>query len=106
MSDIVERLQAMAPDGGSGIVCNDRTTREMNADINEAAETILALRKEVDRLTANGVHTCHDQCQRVACVLRRGNGILREALNEIEHAESVEIARYLALAALASELTP
>lgn len=59
-----------------------------------------AMQAEIDRLTANGIHTCHDQCQRVACVLRRKNGILRETLNEIEHAESVEIARCLARAAL------
>ena len=29
------------------------------------------LKQQVEQLTVNGVHTCHDECQRVACVLRR-----------------------------------
>lgn len=38
-----------------------------------------ALREEVDRLQADGVHTCGPHCQRIACVLRRENAALRAA---------------------------
>ena len=39
-----------------------------------------ALAQEVERLQANGVHTCGPHCQRIACVLRRERDALREAL--------------------------
>lgn len=32
-----------------------------------AADAIEALAGEVERLTANGIHTCHDECQRPLC---------------------------------------
>lgn len=32
---------------------------------------IEALEAEVNRLSLDSIHTCHDQCQRTACVLRR-----------------------------------
>lgn len=48
---------------------------------------IEALRAEVERLQAEidnmwgmGVHSCHENCQRTACVLRRNNKRLAEAL--------------------------
>jgi hypothetical protein len=28
-------------------------------------------KRQVEQLTVAGIHTCHDECQRVACVLRR-----------------------------------
>ncbi len=37
----------------------------------EAATAIQTLRAEVERTKYDGIHTCHDQCQRTACVLRR-----------------------------------
>jgi len=41
-------LRTMAPD--NAIVCKDRTTREMCADIRQAADTIEALRAEVKEI--------------------------------------------------------
>lgn len=38
-----------------------------------------ALREDVERLQADGVHTCGPHCQRIACVLRRENAALRAA---------------------------
>jgi hypothetical protein len=34
-------------------------------------QRIAELEREVERRTYDGIHTCHDQCQRVACVQRR-----------------------------------
>ncbi|NBW20451.1 MAG: hypothetical protein EBR82_72030 [Caulobacteraceae bacterium] len=65
-SDIVKRLRA-----GDTL------------DIGEAADRIEALEREVERLTTNGTHSCHDQCQRVPCVQGREIRRLQEALKEI-----------------------
>jgi len=46
----------------------------------QAAAEIRSLRAEIERRKYDGVHTCHDQCQRAACVLRRENEALREKL--------------------------
>ena len=35
------------------------------------ADTINALRAEVERLQADGIHSCHAECPRLACVQRR-----------------------------------
>ena len=41
------------------------------------------LQAELDNRWAQGVHTCHDKCQRIACVLRRDNKRLAEALRDL-----------------------
>lgn len=41
-----------------------------------------ALRSTIDDLTAGEIHTCHDHCQRTACILRRENTALRSRLAE------------------------
>jgi hypothetical protein len=41
------------------------------------------LEAEVERLTVDGIHTCHDHCQRPMCVLRRENEELRKRLEEM-----------------------
>lgn len=46
----------------------------------EAADEIDRLRAEVERLTVDGIHSCHDQCPRIACVQRREIERLRAAL--------------------------
>lgn len=42
------------------------------------------LRSTIDDLTAGEIHTCHDHCQRTACILRRENTALRSRLAEAE----------------------
>jgi hypothetical protein len=49
----------------------------------EAADMIEAQAKEIERLTLNGIHTCHGQCQRPLCVQGREIRRLREALEDI-----------------------
>ena len=68
-----------------------------NAQADENTKTIMALRVEVNRLQeeidnrwARGVHTCHDNCQRTACVLRRDNERLVEALREVAELTEAE----------------
>jgi hypothetical protein len=45
-----------------------------------------ALRAEVERLTYDGIHTCHDGCPRLPCVQRREIERLREALRACRRA--------------------
>jgi hypothetical protein len=42
-----------------------------------------ALRAEIERLSYDGIHTCHDGCPRLPCVQRREIERLREALQNI-----------------------
>lgn len=49
-------------------------------------EDIAKLRAENERLKSNDVHSCHDQCQRVACVQRREIDKLREEKEQFEKA--------------------
>ena len=39
---------------------------------------------EIERLRANGIHSCHAHCQRLGCVQRREIERLREALLPVE----------------------
>ena len=52
--------------------------------LGEAADRIEAQAAEIERLKYNGIHSCHDQCERPLCVLERENERLREALKQIE----------------------
>lgn len=47
------------------------------------------LQAELDNRWATGVHSCNNKCQRVACVLRRDNKRLAEALRELRNHTSV-----------------
>jgi hypothetical protein len=52
-------------------------------DIGEAADRIEVLESEVKRLTLNGIHTCHDNCQRLPCVQGREIRRLRVLLSRL-----------------------
>ncbi len=43
-------------------------------------DEIEKLQKKVDWYKAGDIHTCHEECMRTACVLRRENDRMREAL--------------------------
>ena len=65
----------MAPD--NAIVCKDRTTREMCADIRQAADTIEALRAEVARLTGERdmlEQTSMELCDQCGWAMKCGDG--------------------------------
>lgn len=68
---LVERLQAMYSHRGDGF-----PTQFVNPDGPEAAARIAALETELERRKYDGLHTCHDECPRTACVLRRENARL------------------------------
>lgn len=67
------------------------TTRRAGNDVDSyvslAEAEIAALRSTIDDLTAGEIHTCHDHCQRTACILRRENTALRSRLAEAERNE-------------------
>ena len=46
----------------------------------EAADAIEALQAQVERLTFDSIHTCHDDCPRLPCVQRREIDALQAAL--------------------------
>ena len=52
--------------------------------IPEAAAELSRLQAEVERLTLDGIHTCHDQCQRPVCVLRREKEALQARVEALE----------------------
>jgi hypothetical protein len=62
-----------------------RLMREVAA---EAADAIEALQAEIERLTFDGIHTCHDDCPRLPCVQRREidglRAVLRHLMNELQ----------------------
>lgn len=61
MSDCKDIVQLLK----RGCVCSSEFGKCIRC---EAAEHIEHLKAEVERLQTAGVHTCHDQCQRYACV--------------------------------------
>lgn len=50
----------------------------------ELAKKVEQLEAEVERLTLDGIHTCHDQCRRIACVQRREIARLHGRIADIE----------------------
>jgi predicted RNase H-like nuclease (RuvC/YqgF family) len=42
------------------------------------------LAEEIENLKASGIHTCHDQCKRPMCVMRRERDRLQNELNELK----------------------
>ena len=60
--------------------------------MDEAAAELRTLRAELERRKYDGVHTCHAECQREACVLRREVDALR-AERDVEVSEIVAFVR-------------
>ena len=44
----------------------------------KAAAEIAQLQARIDNITAQGVHSCHDECQRPLCIMRRERGAARK----------------------------
>ena len=84
MDDLIERLEA----GVTAIGLHDDNETELydiaDADeaMFEAAAELRTLRAELERRKYDGVHTCHAECQREACVLRREVDALRAERDE------------------------
>lgn len=71
MSDeLVERLRQLANNTGKMTWVND-LPMPATAVLHLAADRIEALTAEVQRLTYDGIHTCHAECPRLPCVQRR-----------------------------------
>ena len=54
--------------------------RQLERELAEAREQRDRLTEEIENLKASGIHTCHDQCKRPMCVMRRERDRLAEAL--------------------------
>jgi hypothetical protein len=64
MMDIVKRLRVMAPEKPQLLIWGERSSRDLNADIREAADTIEALCEALRKLTdaaGTAVHFKHQQ---------------------------------------------
>lgn len=77
-----------------------------------AADALEAMAGEVERLTVNGIHTCHDNCQRFPCVqgrkirrLEAENARLKGALAVIASDPTHSGQAMIARKALAGETT-
>ena len=63
--------------------------------IPELRARITHLEAEIERLTLDGVHTCHERCQRIACVQRREIERLRTRLSALSTAAYDYAGNYL-----------
>ena len=72
--DLLERIE--------GLLANAWDDDE-HETLSEARDRIQDLITENERLKYNGIHSCHDQCERPLCVLERENEKLREALQSV-----------------------
>lgn len=61
--------------------CNPLVRSCQCAIMDEAADRIEAQAAEIERLKYNGIHSCHDKCERPLCVLERENERLRDLLS-------------------------
>ena len=60
----------------------------------EAADRIEALQAEIERLTYDGIHTCHDDCPRLPCVQRREIDALQAEVAGLESWKVAEDAHH------------
>jgi hypothetical protein len=72
----IERERALANEA----IATWKKTRE---ERNEAREQRDMLAEEIENLKASGIHTCHDQCKRPMCAMRRQRDRLAESLRMI-----------------------
>ena len=59
------------------------TWRKTKEERDEAREQRDMLAEEIENLKASGIHTCHDQCKRPMCAMRRQRDRLAESLRMI-----------------------
>ena len=78
---------------GQGIHVMTQAEAEGLCDLLNTTSQVDALRAEIERLSYDGIHTCHDGCPRLSCVQRREIEQLREAMHKaldapmIDHSE-------------------
>ena len=79
-------------------------------EVSRCRQEITRLTREIERLTLDGIHSCHAECQRPLCRLTRERDALLEALKKIAAIgnkmwgtdwEEIEEARGIARAAIA-----
>ena len=68
--------------------CNPLVRSCQCAIMDEAADRIEAQAAEIERLKYNGIHSCHDQCERPLCVLERENDALKAESERLRNALS------------------
>jgi hypothetical protein len=62
---------------------------EIEHELTKAKEQRDRLAEEVENLRAAQIHTCHDQCQKPMCVMRRQRDRLAEALESLMYGHEV-----------------
>lgn len=56
--------------------------QEFRAQIAQLEAENAALQERLDNYTASSIHSCHDECRRPMCVLRRDNAALKQQLED------------------------
>jgi hypothetical protein len=49
-------------------------------ELGDARDSLAAAKREIERLDVAGIHSCHDECPRYACVLKRERDALANAI--------------------------
>jgi hypothetical protein len=76
MSDTPETDAAIKASGGDWSPVLRAVSQRLERERDKAI-------RQFENLKASSIHTCHDQCQRPMCVLRRERDEAREALREL-----------------------
>jgi hypothetical protein len=61
---------------------------KLEGELTEAREQRDRLAEEIENLKASGIHTCHDQCKRPMCVMRRERERYKIALDKYSEDEA------------------
>lgn len=89
---------------GEGCECSARCQCECGCDVDWTPRKVYELREqlaavteerdeikqELENLKASAIHTCHDQCQRPMCAMRRERDALANALRKISEASGFD----------------
>jgi hypothetical protein len=73
MSDTPETEAAVIASGGDWSPVLRETCRRLERERDEAI-------RQLENIKASSIHTCHDECQRPMCVLRRERNEVRDQL--------------------------
>ena len=97
MDDLIERLEAERDRMWTECrLLTRRTYTTATPDmLGQAAAELRTLRAELERRKYDTMHTCHAECQREACVLRREVDALRAQLAEARESERAAVVKWL-----------
>lgn len=88
-----EQLECELSETRESARCAESLAARWEHRAEEARFEVGRLTRERDDAQARGIHSCHEQCQRPACVMRRERDEARAEVTRARSAEEVAIAR-------------